>query len=66
MAFSYLALALALALSLNAANRFVRAVGTLLAALALVMLVVSIVMADFDGTFAAMHSPSSPLTRSSL
>lgn len=61
MAFSYLALAVALALSLNAANRFVRAGGTLLAALALVMLVVSIVMADFDGTFRAMPPPSSPL-----
>ncbi len=61
MAFSYLALAIALALSLNAANRFVRAAGTLLAAFALVMLVVSIVMANFDGTFKAMPSPSSPL-----
>ena len=61
MAFSYLALALALALSLNAANRFVRAGGTLLAALALVMLAVSIVMANFDGTFRAMPPPSSPL-----
>ena len=61
MAFSYLALALALAFSLNAASRFVRAAGTLLAALALVMLVVSIVMADFDGTFAAMPPPSSLL-----
>ncbi len=61
MAFSYLALALALALSLNAANRFVRAGGTLLAAVALLMLVVSIVMADFDGTFRAMPPASSPL-----
>ena len=61
MALSYLALAVALALSLNAANRFVRAAGTLLAALALVMLVVSIVMADFDGTLRAMPPPSSPL-----
>ena len=62
MAFSYLALAVALALSFNAANRFVRAGGTLLAALALVMLVVSIVMANFDGTFTAMPLASSPLT----
>ena len=62
MAFSYLALALALAFSLNAANRFVRAAGTLLAACALVMLVVSIVMADFDGTFRAMPPSSSSLT----
>ena len=56
MALSYLALALALALSLNAANRFVRAGGTLLAAAALSLLVVSIVVADFDGTFRAMPS----------
>jgi hypothetical protein len=61
MAFGYLALALALALSLNAANRFVRAAGTFLAALALVMLVVSIVMANFDGTFAALPPPTSRL-----
>jgi cytochrome b561 len=61
MAFSYLVLALTLAFSLNAANRFIRASGTLLAAFALVMLVVSIVMADFDGTFGAMPPPSSPL-----
>ena len=61
MASGYLALAIALALSLNATNRFIRAGGTLLAALALVMLVVSIVMANFDGTFAAMPPPSSPL-----
>jgi len=61
MAFGYLALAIALALSLNAANRIVRAAGTLLAALALVMVVVSIVMADFDGTFRDMPPPSSPL-----
>ncbi len=61
MAFSYLALAVALAASLNAANRFARAAGTLFAAFALVMLVVSIVMADFDGTFRDMPPPSSPL-----
>ncbi len=61
MALSYLALALALAFSLNAANRFVRASGTLLAALALVMLVVSIVMADFDGTFSGMAPAASRL-----
>lgn len=61
MALSYLALAFALAFSLNAANRFVRASGTFLAALALVMLVVSIVMADFDGTFRDMAPASSPL-----
>ncbi len=61
MALSYLALAFALAFSLNAANRFVRASGTLLAALVLVMLVVSIVMADFDGTFRDMAPAASPL-----
>jgi cytochrome b561 len=61
MAYGYLALALALAVSLNAANRFVRAGGTLLAALALSMIAVSIVAADFDGTFTAMPPASSPL-----
>ncbi|MFZ1107694.1 MAG: cytochrome b [Rhodomicrobium sp.] len=61
MAFGYLALALALAVSLNAANRFLRAGGTLIAALALSMLAVSIVAADFDGTFTAMPPASSPL-----
>ena len=61
MALSYLALALALAFSLNAANRFFRASGTLLAALALVMLVVSIIMADFDGTFRSMAPAASRL-----
>ncbi len=59
MAFGYLALALALAVSLNAANRFLRAGGTLIAALALSMLVVSIIAADFDGAFTAMP-PASP------
>jgi cytochrome b561 len=61
MAYGYLALALFLAVSLNAANRFVRAGGTLIAALALSLLAVSIVAADFDGTFTAMPPPSSPL-----
>ena len=61
MALSYLALALALALSLNTTNRFVRAAGTLLAAVALSMLVVSIIAADFDGTFRPMPPASSPL-----
>ena len=66
MAFNYLALAVALALSLNATNRFVRAGGTLLAALALVMLVVSIVMADLDGTFEPCRLHHHLSTRSSL
>ncbi len=61
MAYGYLALALALAVSLNAANRFVRAGGTLLAALALSMIAVSILAADFDGTFTAMPPALSPL-----
>lgn len=60
MAYGYLALALILAVSLNAANRFVRAGGTLIAALALSMLAVSIVAADFDETFTAMPPASSP------
>ncbi|MBC8048880.1 MAG: cytochrome b [Chitinophagales bacterium] len=51
---SYLVLALILAFTLNSSNRWVRAGGTLLAALGLSMIAFSIVLADFDGTFSAM------------
>ncbi len=51
MATGYLLLALFLAVTLNATNRFVRATGTLVAALSLTSMVSSIVLADFDGTF---------------
>ena len=53
MAASYLVLAVVLAVALNHRNRFVRAAGSLIAALGLAMIAVSIVLADFDGTFAA-------------
>ncbi len=61
MAFSYLALALVLAFSLNSTNRFVRAGGTLVAAVGLSMLVVSILMGNFDGTFSAMPPPTTSM-----
>jgi hypothetical protein len=44
-------LALVLAVTLNVGNRFVRALGTAVAALGLVMMVSSVILADFDGTF---------------
>jgi len=50
----YLALAAALAVSLTAAGRVWRSGGTLLAAMALAMLVLSIVLGNLDGTFAAI------------
>jgi cytochrome b561 len=50
----YLILAVALAFTLNHANPFVRAGGTLLAAVGLSFIVLSIVLADLDGTFAAL------------
>lgn len=52
IAFGYLVLVLVLAVTLNVGNRFVRALGTAVAALGLVMMVSSVViLADFDGTF---------------
>ena len=39
---------------LNSANRVVRALGTLLVAIALAFIILSIVLADTDGTFAAL------------
>jgi len=50
----YLILAVILAFTLNHANRFVRAAGTLLAGIGLAFIVLSIVLADLDGTFAAL------------
>lgn len=50
----YLVLAIILAVTLNHRDRAVRAIGTLIAALGLTMMVASIVLADFDGTFAAV------------
>lgn len=53
MAMFYLVLAMVLAVTLSHPNRWVRAAGTLVAALSLTMIVVSIVLAHLDGTFAA-------------
>jgi cytochrome b561 len=50
----YLGLAIILAFTLNHANRFVRAAGTLLVAIGLAFIVLSIYLADTDGTFAAV------------
>ncbi|MCU0946875.1 MAG: cytochrome b/b6 domain-containing protein [Porphyrobacter sp.] len=60
MASFYLVLALVLAATLNARARWVRVAGTLTAALGLFMMVYSIILADLDGTFAAVPS-SAPL-----
>lgn len=54
MTVQYLVLAILLAVTLNHANRFVRAAGTALAAMSLAFIVLSIVLADMDGTFAAL------------
>ena len=50
----YLILAVFLAFTLNHSSRILRALGTLTAALALVMIAWSIVLANLDGTFAAI------------
>jgi cytochrome b561 len=52
MALFYLLLAAFLAITLNGGNRFVRALATAVAALSLLLMVSSIFLADFDGTFA--------------
>ncbi len=59
----YLVLAIILAVTLNHRNRAVRAIGTLIAALSLTMMVASIVLADFDGTFAAIPMTASLFER---
>lgn len=60
MAAGYLVLALVLALTLNARARWMRVAGTLIAALGLTMMTWSIILADMDGTFAAIP-PDAPL-----
>ena len=50
----YLILAVFLAFTLNQSSRILRAVGTLTAALALLMIAWSIILANQDGTFAAI------------
>jgi cytochrome b561 len=54
----YLGLAIILAITLNHPNRFVRAGGTLLVAIGLAFIVLSIYLADTDGTFAALPAGS--------
>lgn len=54
MTAQYLMLAIALAVTLNHRNRFVRASGSLLAAIGLAFIVLSVYLADTDGTFAAI------------
>jgi len=54
MTAQYLVLAIMLAVTLNHANRFVRAAGTALAAISLAFIVLSIALADIDGTFAVL------------
>ena len=63
MAIGYLALAFVLAVTLNARNRWIRALGTALIALCLVMIVVSILLADYDGTFAAIPTTAPLIDR---
>lgn len=60
MAIGYLVLAIVLAVTLNARWRWLRVAGTLIAALGLFMMVFSIILADLDGTFAAVP-PTAPL-----
>lgn len=50
----YIVLVVFLTVSLNQSSRVFRALGTLMAALALVMIAYSTVIANFDGTFAAI------------
>jgi cytochrome b561 len=57
MAFWYCVLAVFLAVTLNWRSRFVRGLGTLVAALSLLMMVSSIVLADVNGTFAHRPAP---------
>lgn len=54
MAIGYLALAIVLAFALNARARWLRVAGTVITALGLSMMVLSILLADLDGTFAAV------------
>jgi cytochrome b561 len=63
MAFGYLVLALVLAATLNARAGWVRLAGTLLAALGLFMMVYSIILADLDGTFAAVPATAPLIQR---
>jgi cytochrome b561 len=57
MALWYLGLAVFLAVTLNQRSRFLRGLGTAVAALGLLLMVSSIVLADFNGTFAHRAPP---------
>lgn len=63
MAIGYLVLAIILAGTLNAYAPWLRIAGTVVAALALCMIVLSIVLADLDGTFAAVPASASLIHR---
>lgn len=58
MTAQYLVLAIVLALTLNHRNRFVRAAGSLLVAIGLAFIILSVYLADTDGTFAALPARS--------
>lgn len=58
MALWYCVLAVFLAITLNHRSRFIRSLATVIAALSLVLMVSSIFLADFDGTFA--HQLTTP------
>ncbi len=60
MASGYLLLAIVLAVTLNAQNRWLHATATAVVALCLVMIIVSIVLANLDGTFSAIP-PTAPI-----
>jgi cytochrome b561 len=60
VAIAYLALSLVLAATLNARAPWLRALGSLVAAVGLVMMVVSIALANLDGTFTAVPA-SAPM-----
>lgn len=63
MAIGYLALAIVLAFTLNVRARWLRIAGTVVAALGLAMMVLSIILADLDGTFAALLSSAPTIHR---
>jgi cytochrome b561 len=63
MGSSYLGLAVVLAFAINMQNRGLRSAGTGLIALCLLMIIVSILLADFDGTFAAIPATAPLIDR---
>jgi cytochrome b561 len=63
VALAYLVLAVVLTVTLNAENRWFRVAGTTLVALGLAMMVLSIVLANLDGTFAAIPATAPLIDR---